>query len=61
MTETSFYKIIVGYSLLDFNEKVNKALKEGYMLQGGVSIAVYSDGDIVYAQAVIRENNKQEK
>ena len=50
------YKVIqVESSLNQFNEKVNEELKDGWKLQGGVSIAV-TDNKKVFAQAMIKED-----
>lgn len=56
--ETSEYKVIENFYLKLLEKKVNKNLKNGYEVLGGISICQY-DGifpnhKILYAQAMIK-------
>jgi hypothetical protein len=48
------YDVIKDYELADMVRKVNKAIKEGWKLQGGVCVDSYTVR-FTWAQAIIRE------
>lgn len=50
------YTIVKQYKPVEFENTVESFLKEGWILQGGVSVAVNSNtGETIYAQAMIKE------
>lgn len=48
------YELIESYRAEEFEVKVNKALKAGANLVGGVAIASTRSGDTRYTQAVLK-------
>ena len=48
------YKIIIGLNNVEFERKVGKALKEGWIPQGGVAVVAAKTGS-TYTQAVIQK------
>jgi hypothetical protein len=46
------YMVCCGYSIEHVEYEVKKAIDDGFVLEGGVSIAPSDDGSFFYAQAV---------
>ncbi len=51
------YKIIVGNSTVDLEQKINNHLKMNWQLQGGISITYNRGGgsaEVFYAEAIVK-------
>lgn len=48
------YRVVVGGTLDVFTERVNRLLAEGWILQGGIAVAVHQ-GAATYIQAISKE------
>lgn len=46
------YTVVTDSNLNDLVIKVNKLLKEGWTLQGGIATVLHPCGDITYLQAL---------
>lgn len=55
------YKILTSNSIHTLEEKVENYRREGYSLQGGVSVAASYSGMMTYAQAVIKDDTSEAK
>lgn len=51
------YTVVKESYLLDFNEQVNRYLKNGWKLQGGVSVGFSRMESPFYCQAMIKEKH----
>ena len=49
------YKIVSSVYWYDLEVAVNKAIEDGWTLQGGVSVTWQFKGNIFYTQAMIKE------
>ena len=56
------YKVIEWHKRDYLEEKVNRELKEGWQLQGGVSVSMYHNSlgtTCIYAQAMTKEEESE--
>lgn len=53
------YGIVQHRNINGLNKLVNKALMQGWELQGGVSLAYMNDRYSVYCQAVVSQHDEQ--
>ena len=49
------YSVIKESELENLIDDVNRAIKEGWKLQGGISAVIYPRGGADWAQALVRE------
>lgn len=52
------YTVISHYKFDEFEKQVNDMLKGGWDIQGGVSISIDGDGDMIFAQAFTQEKKE---
>jgi hypothetical protein len=56
MSDDKFeYEVIVDWELKDFRGEINACVNDGWVCQGGVSIAISENGTRYYVQALLRE------
>ena len=55
------YKVLTSNSLHALEEKVDNNRKEGFTLQGGVAVSAAHSGLMLYAQAVIKDDETEAK
>ena len=48
------YKVITGSKQESLVERVNSFLKDGWVLQGGVSVTIVSEEELLFAQAIVK-------